>query len=276
MSLYDSAFYEEQAADSARSARRVLPPLLAALRPRAVVDVGCGVGTWLGVCRELGVEEILGLDGAYVDKERLVIPAESFRSTDLRSAWRLDRRYDLALCMEVAEHLPLAAADAFVERLTQLADCVLFSAAIPYQGGTGHQNENWPSFWSALFAKRAFELYDLVRPRFWDDGEVAYWYRQNGFVFARRDSAAAKALGAAPGPVVPLSAVHPESYLYAVSRGTVLSRERVAQDIEHLRRVTLGGAASESRSHDLDAFPVLALTRALKKMTKAALRLGGR
>lgn len=183
---YDAGFYRDIMDGSYRSARAILEFLFRHHRPRSIVDFGCGVGTWLRAAGELGVDDVLGLDGEYVDRRLLQIPAGRFRPTDLaRPVPRLGRRFDLAMSLEVAEHLPAARADGFVADVASAADVVLFSAAIPGQGGNGHVNERFPSYWIARFSALGFRCYDAIRPEFWGRADVEVWYRQNALVFAR-------------------------------------------------------------------------------------------
>src|SRR5262249_43878340 len=148
----------------ARASAEIIAPLVLQLLPvRSVVDVGCGDGNWSAAFHELGVQEILGIDGEYVRKEVLQIPVEWFQPTDLSKPFRLNRSFDLAICLEVAEHLPPEGALAFVESLTASAPAVLFSAAIPYQGGDNHINERWQDEWVSLFKQRGYLAIDAFR-----------------------------------------------------------------------------------------------------------------
>jgi hypothetical protein len=154
------------------------------LQPRSVVDVGCGTGAWLSEFRNQGVPQILGLDGEYVNREELLIPAASFRSVDLTFQLPdLGRRFDLAVSLEVAEHLPSSHAEEFVSDICSLSPFVLFSAAVPWQGGTGHVNEQWQPYWRRLFAGRGYIALDPVRPAVWKDRRVEWWYRRNIFLY---------------------------------------------------------------------------------------------
>ncbi|MDH5235545.1 MAG: class I SAM-dependent methyltransferase, partial [Gemmatimonadota bacterium] len=117
MTSYDAAFYADQAEGSVRSARVVLPIVFAARKPASVIDIGCGQGTWLSVAEELGVQDLTGLDGAWVDRAKLRSARIDFRATDLAAPITLQRRYDLCISVEVAEHLPAASADGFVRAL---------------------------------------------------------------------------------------------------------------------------------------------------------------
>src|SRR5690242_8105092 len=103
---YDHAFYRDQAAGSARSASVIIPLLREFLTVRSVCDVGCGVGTWLRCWLDNGVTDVLGIDGDHVAQDQLLIPADKFLAADLRQPLQCNRRFDLAMSLEVAEHLP--------------------------------------------------------------------------------------------------------------------------------------------------------------------------
>ncbi len=185
---YDAAYYVlEGPAANLQSARVVVPILVSLVQPHSVVDVGCGSGAWLSAFHENGVERILGLDGGHVDPSWLVIPKECFRSVDLTKPFDVDGKFDLALSLEVAEHLPKRLARDFVRRLINLAPFVVFSAAVPFQGGVHHVNEQWPEFWQELFAEGGYKSLDLIRKKIWKNPAVKYWYRQNMLLFARED-----------------------------------------------------------------------------------------
>jgi cyclopropane fatty-acyl-phospholipid synthase-like methyltransferase len=190
---YIPGFYAGIADGSRRSALRVLPLVFELAPHGSIIDVGCGVGSWLNAARQLGVHDVTGVDGDYVQRDQLEIPAERFIPTDLsglthrRLAERLPSgagRFDLALSLEVAEHLPPHAAAGFIDLLCALAPVVLFSAAVPFQGGTNHLNERFPSFWATHFARHGHLAVDAVRQRVWDDANVEWWYRQNTLLFA--------------------------------------------------------------------------------------------
>jgi SAM-dependent methyltransferase len=182
---YDAAFYADQADGSLRSARAIVPLVMELVKPASVLDVGCGLGTWLAAFGEVGVCDVLGMDGDYVDRAKLKIPADRFRPADLSSPANPGRTFDLAVCLEVAEHLPEKSSQKLVELLTTAAPAVLFSAAIPKQGGTTHINEQWPAFWQQQFAARGFIRLDAIRPKVWRDKRVEWWYQQNVFLFVR-------------------------------------------------------------------------------------------
>src|SRR5258705_8862260 len=132
---YSREFYERHQAGMMNSAEQIVPILLKLIAPRSVVDVGCGAGAWLSIWERHGVSDILGIDGDYVDRSFLQIPQEKFLPADLKQAVRIDRKFDLVVSLEVAEHLPSDCAEQFVDSLTSLGKGVLFSAAVPFQGG---------------------------------------------------------------------------------------------------------------------------------------------
>ena len=214
---YNQFFYDDQMDGSLSSAQVIIPILLKTLSIKSAIDVGCGVGTWLSALKTNGVSDILGMDGDYIDRATLKIPQSSFCPSDLFHPVSVDRKFDLAISLEVAEHLPETRAASFVEDLTHLADCVLFSAAIPGQYGTNHLNEQWQSYWAKIFAKNDYAHFDLFRPIVWTNRCVEVWYRQNILLYAKQNSTFFKIL---KKTIVPCSAhqldlVHPSMYMQA-------------------------------------------------------------
>jgi SAM-dependent methyltransferase len=223
--VYTSEFFEAHRAGARRSAGVVVPLVRSLVRTHSVIDAGCGQGTWLAVFREHGVEDVVGVDGDYVDRRRLEIPAELFRPHDLNQPLRLERTFDLVVSLEVAEHLPAACADAFIDSLTRLGPVVLFSAAAPYQGGTNHVNEQWPAYWAERFGRHGYLPIDCLRRRLWANDAVEWWYAQNTFLYAERSYLEARPLlrreYEAAGPVA-LPLVHPTRYREWVEWGLSL------------------------------------------------------
>jgi SAM-dependent methyltransferase len=184
MARYDAAFFRSETHYAMTSAAEIVPFVVQLISPASIVDVGCGAGGWLAVFQRHGVRDVDGYDGTWVNPELLQIDAARFHPYDLRQPLPADRRYDLALCLEVAEHLPAEFAGRLVTSLTRLAPVVLFSAAIPRQGGTGHANEQWQSWWAARFAECGYVPVDCIRRRIWDNPRVSHWYCQNLIVYA--------------------------------------------------------------------------------------------
>ena len=185
--LYDSSFFEALSSGSASSAAQILPEVVRLIAPKSAVDLGSGTGEWLGELRKLGVTDVSGVDGDWVDRAALKIPTDQFKPFDLRNKLVMDRTFDLAISVETAEHLPPERGEGFVADLVALAPVVLFSAAIPGQGGTGHINEQWQDYWARLFAKHDYVALDFLRLKFWNDSRIEWWYRQNIILYVRRD-----------------------------------------------------------------------------------------
>lgn len=213
---YDQTWHVHFSEQSSRSAERILSYVIGTFSPRSYLDVGSGIGTWARAAQELGLADVLAVDGPWTKRENLVIDQQFFRAVDMEKRQSFGRRFDLAVSVEVAEHLTEAAADDFVATLTDHADLVLFGAAIPGQGGYMHINEQWPSYWIAKFASKGFLAADLIRPRFWLDRDIPVFYRENTFVFVNKDRAdlVATVRGQRPDfdrePI--LDAAHPEKF----------------------------------------------------------------
>jgi SAM-dependent methyltransferase len=209
---YRRRFFEQLDPFSTDSARVVLPLIVPLLSPRSAIDLGCGTGGWLEVLREFGIEDVLGVDGDYVDRDQLRIPVERFMPANLALPLGLDRRFDLVICIEVGEHLPATSAATLVQTITELGTVVLFSAAIPFQGGVGHVNEQWPDYWRDLFAAQGFLLIDWLRRKVWDHPQVQPFVAQNLFLYATEEGLAQHpALRGESGSTtgLPLRLVHP-------------------------------------------------------------------
>lgn len=172
------------------SARVVAPLVMGLVHPKSVVDIGCGRGLWIKAFLEQGVTEVAGYDGDYVERDTLAFPAEHFHVADLEKFIQCERTFDLAVCLEVGEHLLDSAAETLVETLTHLAPVVLFSAAIPLQGGSHHVNEQWPEYWEKKFATHGYVPIDALRRHLWGDSRVSFFYQQNIVFYARTDALA--------------------------------------------------------------------------------------
>jgi len=186
--LYGDGFYERQVATSLQSARIYLKYLWRFFQPVSVLDVGCGRGTWLKACHELGSKTLLGFDGDWNNQALMIDSAINFQSIDLNKPFSVRQKVDLATTLEVAEHLEPSAAPQFVKCLSSASDVVLFSAAYTRQGGINHINEQPHTFWARLFGEHQFVPFDLFRPVFWGNENVCFWYRQNAFLYLRKSS----------------------------------------------------------------------------------------
>lgn len=191
MTLYNQDFYSNRHFSTKYAAETILSKVIDVYPSiTSAVDIGCGVGTWLSVLKQQGVSDIQGVDGPWVENVHLEIPTECFRSYDFQCSeidFSFNRRYDLAICLEVAEHVDISKSKIFVQNLIKLSDVILFSAAIPGQGGLGHVNEQWPSFWVSLFEEHGYSVRDILRQKIWNDDKIPLWYRQNIMIFVSKE-----------------------------------------------------------------------------------------
>ncbi len=181
---YNADFYTYIDAGSRRSARAVAALLMPEMRIGSLLDVGAGHGAWAAEWLATGVKDVVAVDGDYVRPDQLAIPAANFRAHDLATPLDLGRTFDLVQTLEVAEHLPAAKAELFVDNLVAHGDVILFSAAVPHQGGEHHVNEQPPEYWRAKLKARGYEAFDFIRPALAARGDVMPWYRFNTFLYA--------------------------------------------------------------------------------------------
>ena len=207
---YNAKYYGAFRSTSRTSAEAIVPELVRWFAPASVIDLGCGVGEWLGVFQAAGVRDIAGVDGTYVDRGQLAIAGDAFAAHDLATPFRASRRYDLAMSLEVAEHLKPGEGAELVNALVGAADVVLFSAAAPHQAGVRHVNCQWPGYWSQLFRSHGYATFDAIRPRFWNDARVDWWYRQNTLLYVSEAVLPKWPFLAAFRADDPLALVHPE------------------------------------------------------------------
>lgn len=231
-SLYPADFYRDRRTHTAHAARRVLAALPPALPRNHIADIGCGTGTWLAAALEQGAETAFGMEGGWVTQAMLDDPRIAFVPHDLERPFSAPR-VDLALSLEVAEHLSPERAQGFVADLVAIAPAILFSAAIPGQGGVGHRNEQWQGWWATLFAQHGYSAHDVIRPQIWTDDAIPAWYRQNAVLYL--DAATASALSLAQAEPALLDLVHPAFWARA---NRELAYADARPETEILRRQT--------------------------------------
>lgn len=140
-SLYDRKFFEGLRDDSALNDHKFFAKIIYDIvKPKSVIDIGCGAGGWLSVFKNEYNCRITGVDGDYLDREKLLINDDEFITYDLEKHFKfnpknIEDKFDLAMSLEVAEHLPPSRGPGFIDDLTELSDAVFFSAAVPNQGG---------------------------------------------------------------------------------------------------------------------------------------------
>jgi hypothetical protein len=186
--MYDKFFYRNQVENSYSSAEIFAKFIATIFKPKSVVDVGCGKGVWLKAFDEQFQCDTVGVEGKWLKREELVYKPSIFLNKDLNAKLKIDGKFDLLLSMEVAEHLNPDMSKCFINELCSLSDFIIFSAAVPYQGGIYHTNEDSPSSWAIKFQDNGFICYDIFRERFAANRDVALWYRQNASLYVREGS----------------------------------------------------------------------------------------
>lgn len=189
MGAFDRSLYDPIRAGAQASAAVVVPLILrqgvyvdaTVMQIDSVIDVGCGEGWW---AQEFAKHcTVTGIDGSeWGDAHPL---GDRFIQVDLGQPLPALGHFDVAVCLEVGEHLPYERAAAFVADLCALADLVVFSAAIPHQTGAGHINCQWQSWWAILFAVHGYTPDVSLRWAIWNDERVEPWYRQNIVLYSR-------------------------------------------------------------------------------------------
>jgi hypothetical protein len=160
-----------------QSAAAVLPIVFAHLgTPAAILDVGTGEGHWREEALGLGVRNAYGVDVELLTNTTGRWDAEEGEPLAMFNG---DERWPLALCLEMAEHVSPVAGGHLVRELCRVSEAVLWSAAIPGQGGDGHVNEQWPDYWTDCFNEHDWILTDPYRERIWQESGIEPWYRQN-------------------------------------------------------------------------------------------------
>lgn len=219
---YNLKFYDAIEGGSRRSAEVIVPLVIELLHPQSVIDIGCGTGLWLAEFARQGVRTYIGVDGAHVDPLRLSFSSDRFIAANLAETKELPGSYDLAISLEVAEHLPEASAEQFIGLITKLAPAVLFSAAIPGQGGVGHVNEKWQDYWRQIFHSRGFVPVDVIRPIIFGHSAIEPWYQQNMILYVDPEKSGFEVDSTVSREDRSLNLVHPWTYRQRIEREQTL------------------------------------------------------
>jgi SAM-dependent methyltransferase len=186
MSNYSKNFYLELAKTSDKSANVLAPLLIKKFHPFSVVDFGCGTGSFCKAFIANGITDVLGIEGEWILEVPAMMTEKWLKIQDLKSPISLQKRFDLAICLEVAEHLPPDSSRLLINSLVKASDRIAFSAAIPGQSGTEHINLQFPDFWGKLFEEHEYFLEWDPRNEIWNTKGLAPWYKQNLLIFHKR------------------------------------------------------------------------------------------
>jgi hypothetical protein len=176
---YDAEFYARNLKFQAALGKEIIPFMVDKYNPRTVIDFGCGCGKLLSM---FGIDDVIGINGDW--PENLQINSLHVLNLSNLNSWPM--KYDLVISLEVAEHLPKFSAYNFIKTLISAASGpVMFSAAVPGQGGIFHINEQPHKYWHEKFAKHDYKPLDIIRPVIKDKKSVPFWYRENIFIYER-------------------------------------------------------------------------------------------
>ncbi|MDR2124390.1 MAG: methyltransferase domain-containing protein [Desulfovibrio sp.] len=217
---YSKFFYRDTAAFAYDSAKVIIEIIKKNIYYESVIDVGCGSGAWLNYIAHTSPSvRWHGLDFVPYDEDLFIIPREHYTQIDLNKNFSTatpESYYDLVLSLEVAEHLQPSTARSFISNLVNLSRQIVFSAAVPFQGGTGHVNEQWPEYWASLFREHNYFPVDCFRPTLWSNDKICGWYIQNIFLYIEKNLLDECFPEYNPYSIFPMSCIHP--YLYYWTR----------------------------------------------------------
>lgn len=154
------------------------------IKPQKVLDIGCGgTATYVEAMRSKGI------NAKGYDPNPMVRESDYVRQV---SMFELNEVSDLVICLEVAEHIHFIQSDEIVSKLCSFLEkggSLIFSAAQPGQGGVGHINCQYPSFWEEKFLARP----NIYRNRIAEStcrevvfrGPYMGWFRNNFMIFSK-------------------------------------------------------------------------------------------
>ncbi|MEM2293577.1 MAG: methyltransferase domain-containing protein [Candidatus Bathyarchaeia archaeon] len=168
---------------------KIVDVLYEEFRPDSVIDFGCSIGLYLLRFKEYGCK-VLGVEGSSFARKHSVIDPNLIILHDLRDPLILDRKYDMALCLEVAEHIHEFYENIFLDNICSAADVIVFSSAKPGSGGVHHVNEKPAAYWIVKFAERGFKpdycLTEKIKEKISGLKHIP-WIRDNIIIFKREN-----------------------------------------------------------------------------------------
>jgi hypothetical protein len=224
---YPASWHQLYGKETGVSAEKIVSHLISIFPVRSSIEIGCGNAHWTRslLSKQIDLDYVVA-DGPWNKLSDLLVDKRNFLEIDLTKKITLPKRFDILICLEVAEHVAEEFSENVIETLISGADIIIFGAAIPFQGGFGHVNEQWPSYWRKKFLDRKYVAFDLIRPQFWQDKEVHYWYRQNMFVYIHESNIGAMQKARSAEQELYKSnflfdAVHPEKFAETASYSSI-------------------------------------------------------
>jgi 2-polyprenyl-3-methyl-5-hydroxy-6-metoxy-1,4-benzoquinol methylase len=186
--IYDQKFFNNTLKFAGQSAKAVANILIKHFAPKSVIDIGCGVGIYLAKFKINNIE-ILGFDSSPAAVSGSLVQGK-IKLHDLCQPLKLARKFDLCLCLEVAEHLEQTCAKTLINTLINLSPTIIFTAATPGQGpkSIGHINEQPPGYWQKLFKRKNFIMNKKLTKKIKQEmtgQNVVWWLTKNLMIFQK-------------------------------------------------------------------------------------------
>lgn len=189
--IYNHNFYVKRNENTEYSANAIFNAVSKYINPQSIIDVGGGVGTFLKTAQKfwnIEMDQVALVEGDYIEESLLEVDKKCYIPYNLEKSLKIDRKYDLVISLEVAEHLSKTRAKTFCEDLTKIGDIILFSAAAKGQGGDNHINENRIGYWIDIFEQFGFKPFDVIRPIIQYEDNIPFWYRQNVLLYVKENT----------------------------------------------------------------------------------------
>ena len=184
---YNSSYHKNQSNKSYVYGKEIIPFLKESFSINSVIDIGSGICGFLKAANEFDIEDVIGVDGDYVNPNDLLVKKENFIPYNLENKLNLKRKFDLVVSLETAEHIDKKFAQTFIDTITSLGNLVLFSAAQIGQGGVNHVNCQSLQYWEDLFNLFNFEKHSNIVYEFTKDKEhISQWYRKNAVLYKKK------------------------------------------------------------------------------------------
>lgn len=188
---YNSSYFAKQIFDC--DYLSIAEAIVQQYNPESVIEFGCGNGNISRALASIGVT-VFALDG-YADPDfhefsNITFVKADFNDTEAlgKQLKSMNKKFDVAVSLEVAEHLDPSVSDAFIDCITSVSDVVIFSAAVLEQGGDGHINCRPREYWHDQFTLKDFIVVDTIREQLKGKENVAIWYRLNTIDYVRKNT----------------------------------------------------------------------------------------
>jgi len=193
LKMYDKDFFLSNQEEGLKIYEWFVPLLHNIFKFQSIVDFGCATGSSLFYALKQGVSDVLGIEGSPEAFSNLLIDKKYIIQHDLREPLKVDRKYDIALSIEVAEHINKKYTDIYLESMCNSSDLIIFTGATPNQGGKCHINEQSHEWWIQKFREHSFGLDEkmtgLLKRKIKENIKAgkftAFWLVPNIMVFRR-------------------------------------------------------------------------------------------